>query len=73
MGLEDREYMHRREDDAPYDASSYEAEPYESSSDRVADVLRGFFQRNPRFFLYAGIILAALIIGAIVTAAMNAG
>ena len=71
MGLEDRDYMHRPDDDAPYDAASYESEPYESPSDKVADAVRGFFHRNPRFFLYVGIVLAVLIIGAIVTATLG--
>jgi hypothetical protein len=52
MGIRDRDYMKRRSDE---DQRSL-------SGSKIEELLTGFFRRHPRFFLYAGIGLGALIL-----------
>jgi len=58
MGIRDRDYMKRPSDDD----DSREPAP----RSKVEAFLVGFFQRHPRFFLYAGISLVVLIVTAFI-------
>ncbi len=59
MGIQDRDYMKRPSDD--------DADRRGSSSDsKLEDAISGFLRRNPRFFLYVGLGVGALVIAAIV-------
>lgn len=58
MGIQDRDYMRRRPDDAGGrgggDGSSAES--------RAEEFFARFLRRHPRFFLYVGLGLGALVI-----------
>lgn len=75
MGIHDRDYMNRPD---TFDDSGDEEDgvvlpdPLAGPSERLAGVLSAFFHRNPRFFIYVGAALVALIVAALVTA-LSAG
>lgn len=54
MGIQDRDYMRRRPADAGGDGSSAES--------RAEEFFARFLRRHPRFFLYVGLGLGALLI-----------
>jgi hypothetical protein len=60
MGIRDRDYMKRPSDD--------DAERALSPDAKLEAFLSGFLGRHPRFFLVAGLVLAALVVLAIVVA-----
>ena len=51
MGIQHRDYMKRPEDD----------DEGRSVDSNVEDLLAGFLQRNPRFFLYVSLALGLFI------------
>ena len=57
MGIQDRDYMRRPSGDDGHEASS---------ADKLEKFVSGFLARHPRFFFYAGICLAILILAALV-------
>ena len=54
MGIQSRDYMKRPSDD--------DGERSSTPDGKVEALLSGFLQRHPRFFIYLGIALVALII-----------
>lgn len=65
MGIRDRDYMKR--------PRAEDGTPRPSSNDTIEDVLGGFLQRHPRFFLYLGLGLGALILIGLVAATLSGG
>ena len=62
MGIQDRDYMKRRSDDG-------DRRP--PSGTGAENFLTGFLERHPRFFLYVGIGLGALIVIPMVAALLS--
>lgn len=54
MGIHNRDYMRRPGDDGHHRGTSIE------------DHLAQFLQRHPRFFLYVGLVVVALVVLAVV-------
>ena len=63
MGIRDRDYMRRPSDD--------DGEQRSSSDSKVEEFLSTFFQKHPRFFLYAGIALGALVVIGLLVAKLS--
>ena len=63
MGIYNRDYMKRPSDD--------DEERAYGSDEKLEAFFSGFLRRHPRFFLYFGIGMAALVIGTIVLAKIS--
>jgi hypothetical protein len=66
MGIRDRDYMKRPSDDD--DERDSEGEHGESPDSKAEEFLSRFLERNPRFLLYVGIGLGALVVVALAAA-----
>ena len=62
MGIHDRDYMKRPSDDG---------ERSSSSDSKAEEFLSRFLRRHPRFFLYVGLALGALILIGLVMASFS--
>jgi len=60
MGIQDRDYMKRRTSEAP--------EPSSTLAGKLEAFFSGILQRHPRLPIAVGIVLAALIVAAFLTA-----
>jgi hypothetical protein len=58
MGIRDRDYMKRPSDD--------DGDKDSSSDSKAEDFASRFLQKHPRFFLYVGIVVGALLIIAVI-------
>jgi hypothetical protein len=63
MGIQNRDYMKRPPDD--------DDRPGSWSESKAEELLTGFLQRHPRFFLYVGVGLAVLIVAAVALARLS--
>jgi hypothetical protein len=63
MGIQDRDYMKKPPDD--------DGRQFSSADNRLEEFFSGFLARHPRFFLYVGIGLLALVILALVMAQVS--
>jgi high-affinity Fe2+/Pb2+ permease len=64
MGIQNRDYMKRPSDDDDDRRAS-------SSDSKAEEFLTRFLQRHPRFFIYVGVGLAALVVAAIIVAVLT--